>query len=143
MPHSTVELAAWSVVQTISALVGLVQDTLIAVSSGAGGGGGTGAEEQTSALPAPWHVAWRLLARSIGAADPCMVIPYTTLFRSANAVRSNQDRVVGDVAIVRVDAPLDRRVGRLVSSPNDQCLGRVGPGHANRSEQRRRRRWRH
>ena len=62
VPHSTVEFAAWSVVQMIIAFVELVPDTLIPLMSG-GGGAGAGVTKLLSALAALWPVALVLLTR--------------------------------------------------------------------------------
>jgi hypothetical protein len=62
VPHSTVESAAWSVLQMIVASVGSFPDTLIALITG-GGGGAAGVTKLLSALTAPWPVALTLLTR--------------------------------------------------------------------------------
>ena len=60
VPHSTVEFAAWSVLQMIVASVGWVPDTLIALMSG---GGAAAVTKLLSALAALWPVALVLLTR--------------------------------------------------------------------------------
>src|ERR1035438_5065456 len=62
VPHSTVEFAAWSVIQMIVAFVELVPDTLIPLMSGGFAASGTSSTEpchcpfqDSAATPVPWH----------------------------------------------------------------------------------------
>src|SRR2546430_11943660 len=57
-----------------------------------------------------------------GAADPVMVKRARRQVADEDAVSGDQARVVGGAAVSRVDAPFDRRVGRLRSEEHTSEL---------------------